>query len=50
MATWTAATPIGTVAAALATFGLGFGLTVTPRSSAAIEAAGGAAYGPRRRS
>ena len=45
MATWTAATPIGTVAAALATFGLGFGLTVTPRSSAAIELAGPAAYG-----
>jgi MFS family permease len=31
--------------AALALFGLGFGLTVTPRSMAAVEAAGRAAFG-----
>jgi len=45
MARWTVTTPIGTVALTLATFGLGFGLTVTPRSSAAIEAAGRGAFG-----
>lgn len=45
MAGWTASTSIETVALALAVFGLGFGLTVTPRSSAAIEAAGRAAFG-----
>jgi hypothetical protein len=45
MATWVATTPITTVALSLAVFGLGFGLTVTPRSSAAIEAAGPARYG-----
>jgi MFS family permease len=45
MATWVATTPVETVALSLAIFGLGFGLTVTPRSSAAIEAAGPAAYG-----
>jgi EmrB/QacA subfamily drug resistance transporter len=31
--------------AALSTFGLGFGLTVTPRSAVAVEAAGRAAFG-----
>lgn len=31
--------------AALSVFGLGFGLTVTPRSTAAVEAAGRAAFG-----
>ena len=45
MARWTPATTIGEAAAALATFGLGFGLSVTPRSTAAVEAAGRAAFG-----
>ena len=45
MATWTPATPIGEVAAWLALFGLGFGLTVTPRSAAAVEALGERSYG-----
>ncbi|MBX3028616.1 MAG: MFS transporter [Chloroflexi bacterium] len=39
------ATPASVLLPALALFGLGFGLTVTPRSSAAIEALGRAAYG-----
>ena len=38
-------TSIPTFAAAGAVFGLGFGLTVTPRSTAAVEAAGKAAFG-----
>jgi hypothetical protein len=41
----TADTPHGYLAATLALFGLGFGLTVTPRSTAAVEAAGRAAFG-----
>jgi MFS family permease len=45
MAAWTPATGIGDVAIALAIFGLGFGLSVTPRSTAAVEAAGQAAFG-----
>jgi MFS family permease len=45
MAGWTATTAIGDVALALAAFGLGFGLSVTPRSTAAVEAAGRAAFG-----
>jgi MFS family permease len=45
MASWTPATDITTVAAWLALFGLGFGLTVTPRSAAAVEALGERAYG-----
>jgi MFS family permease len=45
MATWTATTDIATVALSLGAFGLGFGLTVTPRSSAAIEAAGQGSFG-----
>jgi len=45
MATWTPDTDIGIVALSLATFGLGFGLTVTPRSTAAVEAAGRRAFG-----
>ena len=40
MAAWTPLTGIGEVAAWLALFGLGFGLTVTPRSAAAVEALG----------
>jgi MFS family permease len=45
MSRWTAATTIGEAALALGTFGLGFGLSVTPRSTAAVEAAGSAAFG-----
>ena len=45
MATWTPATGIRDVATALGAFGLGFGLSVTPRSTAAVEAAGRAAFG-----
>jgi hypothetical protein len=45
MAGWTATTGIRDVALALAAFGLGFGLSVTPRSTAAVEAAGRAAFG-----
>jgi len=45
MSRWTPATTIGEAAAALGLFGLGFGLSVTPRSTAAVEAAGQAAFG-----
>ena len=45
MASWTPGTTILEVAWWLAVFGLGFGLTVTPRSTAAVEAAGRAAFG-----
>jgi len=45
MASWDSTVTIGTVAIALGVFGLGFGLTVTPRSTAAIEAAGRGAFG-----
>lgn len=45
MAAWTPATPIGEVAAWLALFGAGFGLTVTPRSTAAVVALGERSYG-----
>ncbi|MGK2850571.1 MAG: MFS transporter [Candidatus Limnocylindrales bacterium] len=45
MAQWSAATDIGTAAASLGAYGLGFGLSVTPRSAAAVEAAGRAAFG-----
>jgi hypothetical protein len=45
MAGWTPATSLAEVAAWLALFGLGFGLTVTPRSTAAVEALGQQAYG-----
>ncbi|MES2210680.1 MAG: MFS transporter [Chloroflexota bacterium] len=45
MASWSPATGIGEVAGSLALFGLGFGLTVTPRSTAAIGAVGRAAFG-----
>lgn len=40
-----AATPLTLYAAGLAAFGLGFGLSVTPRSTAAVEALGRAAFG-----
>lgn len=45
MAAWTPATEIGAAALALGVFGLGFGLTVTPRSTAAVEAAGRGLFG-----
>jgi MFS family permease len=45
MSTWTPSTSLQAVAVALAVFGLGFGLTVTPRSTAAVEAAGRRAFG-----
>ena len=45
MSTWTPTTSLGEVALSLAAFGLGFGLTVTPRSTAAVEALGRAAFG-----
>ena len=45
MSGWTPAIPIGTVALVLGVFGFGFGLTVTPRSTAAVESAGRASFG-----
>jgi MFS family permease len=45
MAQWTPAVTIGTVAVVLGAFGFGFGLTVTPRSTAAVESAGRASFG-----
>jgi MFS family permease len=45
MAGWTPGTSIGSAALALALFGAGFGLTVTPRSTAAVEAVSPEAYG-----
>ena len=45
MAAWRDTTEIREVALALGIFGLGFGLSVTPRSTAAVEAAGRAAFG-----
>ncbi|HEY7736363.1 MAG TPA: MFS transporter [Candidatus Limnocylindrales bacterium] len=41
----TPATPIGDTALMLGVFGAGFGLTVTPRSTAAVEAVGRRAFG-----
>jgi len=45
MSQWTTQTSLGDVATSLALFGLGFGLTVTPRSTAALEALGRGAFG-----
>jgi MFS family permease len=45
MAGWTPETSVTSAAAALALFGAGFGLTVTPRSTAAVEAVSPEAYG-----
>jgi MFS family permease len=45
MAAWTPESSIELVALTLGAFGLGFGLTVTPRSTAAVEAAGRRAFG-----
>jgi MFS family permease len=45
MSQWTSAVSLDTVALGLALFGFGFGLTVTPRSTAAVEAVGRRAFG-----
>jgi MFS transporter, DHA2 family, triacylglyceride efflux pump len=45
MSGWSPAVAIASVAAVLGAFGLGFGLTVTPRSTAAVESAGRASFG-----
>jgi MFS family permease len=45
MSGWEPGTSLAEVAAWLALFGFGFGLTVTPRSEAAVEALGPTAYG-----
>lgn len=45
MSRWTPTVRIGEVALVLGVFGLGFGLTVTPRSTAAVESAGRASFG-----
>jgi hypothetical protein len=45
MSGWTPSTSVETVAVGLAAFGLGFGLTVTPRSTAAVEAVGRRHFG-----
>ena len=45
MTSWTGATNLADVSASLAVFGLGFGLTITPRSTAAVEALGREAFG-----
>jgi len=45
MGTWDARVTYPVVAAAGGLFGLGFGLTVTPRNTAAVEAAGRARFG-----
>src|SRR4029077_1706687 len=45
MSRWTPDTSVESVALTLAAFGLGFGLTVTPRSTAAVEAAGRRSFG-----
>ncbi|HEX5823290.1 MAG TPA: MFS transporter [Candidatus Limnocylindrales bacterium] len=45
MSRWTPAVGIREVALVLGAFGFGFGLTVTPRSTAAVESAGRASFG-----
>jgi len=45
MSTWNAGVAMASVAGAGALFGLGFGLTVTPRSTAAVEAVDRTQYG-----
>ena len=45
MSRWTADTSLDSVALALGAYGLGFGLTVTPRSTAAVEAVGRRTFG-----
>ena len=45
MSQWTSAVSLSELAALMGLYGLGFGLTVTPRSTAAIEAVGQRLYG-----
>jgi MFS family permease len=45
MSDWTPTVTLAVLSATLALFGLGFGLTVTPRSTAAVLAAGRSAFG-----
>jgi MFS family permease len=45
MSSWSPSTSLGDVALSLGAYGFGFGLTVTPRSTAAVEAAGRRAFG-----
>jgi MFS family permease len=45
MSSWNPDTPTSAFAGSAAVFGLGFGLTVTPRSEAAVAAAGRRAFG-----
>ena len=45
MSRWTSDVSLTELAALMGLYGLGFGLTVTPRSTAAVEAAGRARYG-----
>jgi MFS family permease len=45
MSRWTPDTSLDVVAIGLGVYGFGFGLTVTPRSTAAVEAAGRRAFG-----
>jgi MFS family permease len=45
MSRWSPDVAIASVALTLGAFGLGFGLTVTPRSTAAVESAGRASFG-----
>jgi MFS family permease len=45
MIRWDPSVPLPEVAATLGVFGAGFGLTVTPRSTAAVEVAGRASFG-----
>jgi hypothetical protein len=45
MTSWSPDADTGAFAVSAAAFGLGFGLTVTPRSTAAVEAAGRRAFG-----
>lgn len=45
MSRWSPETDVTIAAGGLAVFGLGFGLSVTPRSTAAVEAAGRRAFG-----
>lgn len=45
MGGWTSGVALSTASVVLAVFGFGFGLTVTPRSTAAVEAAGRRAFG-----
>ena len=45
MSRWTSAVALDAVALSLGIYGFGFGLTVTPRSTAAVESAGRRAFG-----